>query len=464
MPETPDLAAAARSHSVGIVGGGIAGLIVAWECAKVGMTVTVWDAHAAGGLARREAIAGTAVDIAADSIETGGIVDDVLDAFGLAASLQPAVTTSRWLMGAKPVALPDSPALGIPANPFAADVTALIGWGGVWRAYLDRVKPVLTIGNAEYLGPLVAQRMGAKVRDKLVAPRTRAELRLEPDDVVVDAALAELNGALTRAGSLSGGVGLLEHQAKPQRPQDGVGALIEALTHRITELGGTIVEHARVSAIRAKDKGWTISVATTVAERDDVAEPSPASQTESLVNHLVIATDESSAHSLLKPHAPSLAADTSVAQTVVTLAITGIDATRGAGLYAEHASGEVQRIDHVSAQWPTMSRPAGAEIVRVTLAGHHDDADAAQRAEAAVAKAYGSAGEILGTHVERIARARSRAARGWTTHVDGIRGQVASLSQLDVVGAWVAGDSMRAVIEDATATAEAIRRQALFPV
>jgi hypothetical protein len=44
----------------------------------------------------------------------------------------------------------------------------------VWRAYLDRLRPPLTIGRERSLGALVRSRMGARLRDRLVAPSLSA--------------------------------------------------------------------------------------------------------------------------------------------------------------------------------------------------------------------------------------------------------------------------------------------------
>lgn len=457
MPETPDLAATARSHTVGIIGGGIGGLIVAWECAKVGMAVTVWDAATIGGMTRAVVVGGSSVDIAASTIERGAAVDEVLAAFGLTDQLVTAATTSRWLMQRTPVALPASPALGIPANPFTPDVTGVIGWGAAWRAYLDRLKPVLTIGNAESLGELVRQRMGAKVCDKLVAPQTRAQLHLDPEDVLIDVALPELNGALTRAGSLSGGVGLMDVTAPPLSLDAGLGALTSALRARIEELGGVVHEHVPVSGVQPTETGWAVT--SIPANTDAVDEQS----TETHVQHLVLATDARAAHALLVPLLPSLPADVSAEQTVVVLAVTGVTGTRGAGLYARDASDTVQRIDHVTAQWPHVASDAGHDFFRVTLTGH-GVGGAVELAASAISEAYGASAVVVDAVVERFVRAQSRAARTHADRTSAIRTQISGLPQLDAVGAWVAGDSVRDVITDAMATAEVIRRRALFSV
>src|SRR5690606_18441397 len=128
----------------------------------------------------------------ADGLAPGsGALDGLLDEVGLLDRVERVRPRRRWISGAgtpdrDAVALPEETVLGIPANPWAPDVRRMIGWGGVWRAYLDRLRPPLTIGRERNLGSLVATRMGAKVRDRLVAPVTRATLALEPDEVDVE--------------------------------------------------------------------------------------------------------------------------------------------------------------------------------------------------------------------------------------------------------------------------------------
>ncbi|MFT3797555.1 FAD-dependent oxidoreductase [Microbacterium sp.] len=53
-PQTPDLAERAHGTHVVVVGGGVAGLVAAWECAKLGIAVTVLEASdRLGGASRR---------------------------------------------------------------------------------------------------------------------------------------------------------------------------------------------------------------------------------------------------------------------------------------------------------------------------------------------------------------------------------------------------------------------------
>ena len=230
---------AAQKHVV-VVGGGVGGLIAARECAKVGMRVTLLEgADAVGGAIQRAELDGIVLDAGAESYATrGGRVRALIDELGIAERIVAPAAGGAWLAGIPGVGaapLPVGGILGIPGNPFQEDVRRILGWSGVWRAYLDRVRPPLTIGHDHSLGRLVASRMGAKVRDRLVAPVTTGVYSASPEDVDVDVAAPGLNAALTRVGSLSGAVQALRDEsasraAKAQSP----GAAVEGLDGGMT--------------------------------------------------------------------------------------------------------------------------------------------------------------------------------------------------------------------------------------
>ena len=70
-------------HDIVVIGGGIAGLTIAWEAARAGRDVVVLESSAAtGGMLRRGVIAGIEVDLGAESFatRTAGVVDLVADA------------------------------------------------------------------------------------------------------------------------------------------------------------------------------------------------------------------------------------------------------------------------------------------------------------------------------------------------------------------------------------------------
>lgn len=267
MP-TADLAARAASRHVVVVGAGIAGLVAARECAKVGMRVTVLEAaDQVGGTIRRAQLDGLTIDTGADSFATrGGHVRTLVDELGLGDAIVPAGRGRTWIAGIPGVGsapLPEASLRGIPESPFDDDVRRIIGWRGAWRAYLDRLRPPLTIGHAESLGRLVASRMGARVRDRLMAPPSIGGFAIHPDDASVDATVPGLNAALTRAGSLSGAVAQLRAEKQGSDAalcgiSGGLHRLVDALRAELEMLGATLHTRTTVTTLVRGEAGWTI--------------------------------------------------------------------------------------------------------------------------------------------------------------------------------------------------------------
>ncbi|MDF2555542.1 MAG: protoporphyrinogen oxidase, partial [Microbacterium sp.] len=189
----PELVAHAHDTRVVVIGGGVGGLVAALELAKIGMPVTILEASdRIGGVLRTAEVAGIRLDVGAESFATrGGTVRALIDELGLGDAVVAPSPAGAWvtgLPGGAAAPLPAGGVLGIPENPWDPSVRRIIGWGGAWRAYLDRLRPPLTIGHDRSLGALVRARMGAKVLDRLVAPVTTGVYSARPDDVDVDIA------------------------------------------------------------------------------------------------------------------------------------------------------------------------------------------------------------------------------------------------------------------------------------
>lgn len=133
--------------------------------------------------------------------------------------------------------VPEPSLLGVPAVPASEQTLAFLSGGSAVRAYLDRVKPVLTIGKTAEFGPLVRNRMGAKLLNALVEPLVRERFGIGADEVDVAIAAPGLNEALTRTGSLSGAVLSQEERTAERetvvRPAGGWPAARDALIDRL---------------------------------------------------------------------------------------------------------------------------------------------------------------------------------------------------------------------------------------
>ena len=469
--------------AVVVVGGGIAGLVAALECAKVGMNVTVLERDArVGGVIRRETLGGVEVDLAADGFSLrGGVVTAVLDEVGLGGQVVRPDHGGVWIAGGSgPAPLPDDTVLGIPANAWAEDVRRHIGWSGAWRAYLDRLRPPLTIGQEHSLGRLVRTRMGDRVRDRLVAPLSVGGYAVDPDDVLVDVAAPGLNAALTRTGSLAGAVAALRAERESGAGEDGDGLaglpggmsrLVDALVARLDDFGVEIRTEAAVRGIRSSGVAgaapWRVETGDGEIDADAV----------------VVAVDEPAARGLLAEAAPafaSLSAD--VAPTVSLECLTLVfDAPGGAAdrpgpvVHAVPGTRRAATLLHQTGRWAPLREAAGPRglVVRVTFGGPGAAPATADLDDAsATAMALAEASALLsvpldevrlrGTRRDRYAQPPPATARGVAERAARARGALAPAPGLAIVGAWLSGTGLAQVVEDAVAEADRLRRRLLF--
>lgn len=501
MSDAPDLVAHARATRVTVVGGGIAGLVAALECAKVGMPVTLVEASdRLGGCVAAADLDGRSIDVAADRFATSGArVRALVDELELTPAVVAPLPGARWVagLGGRPgeaAPVPDETVLGIPANPWADDVRRFIGWRGAWRAYLDRLRPPLTIGHERNLGTLVRTRMGDRVLDTMVAPVTRGMFGVEPDDIDVDAAAPGLNAALTRTGSLSGAVAqvLSERRAGNASLERGLHRLVAALQDRLIELGVELRTGFRAGGLRQDENGsWIVSRepdptdavpfdatdAAPLAAPDAPVGVARASEDVIVSDILVVAADEAAARRLLDPVVALPAGPAPVSVDVVTLVVTqpALDAgPRGHAVFpvrtrsatAPAAGGVV----HATAawQWLAAERP-GTHVLRVTfpsaVVAGLSDADAVALAVHDASALLGVAlapADVRAAHRARHPFAPPWAARGRRELSAAVRAATRRLAGLAVTGAWVSGSGLARVVADTTAETDRVRGAALW--
>ncbi|WP_136024098.1 protoporphyrinogen/coproporphyrinogen oxidase [Microbacterium sp. K27] len=524
--EPSDLAARAADKHVVVVGGGIGGLVAARECAKVGMRVTVLEAaDDLGGAIRRVDLDGVIVDAGAESYATrGGLVRALVEELGLADRIVVPQAGGAWLAGIPGVGAAPLPAggiLGIPANPFQPDVRRIIGWSGVWRAYLDRVRPPLTIGHQLSLGKLVASRMGAKVRDRLVAPVTTGVYSASPDDVDIDVAAPGLNAALTRVGSLSGAVQTLRDEAAAKASHAASGAkspaaktpsttpgaaveglsggmstLVDALAADLVRLDADVRTGVRVRRVRKVGAAWTVDVEVAptreVPSSVDDADPlvvelqaavedsAPPVIEELAADAVIIATPESAARELLASVVPDLLKTEAAASPeieIVTLLLEAPELAtppRGTGVLTVPGSHTAKALTHSTAKWGWVREAAGArQIVRVSFgaqgepaatAGLSDDAaaDLARREAAALLGVAIGPAAVVASHRGRFVQSQPASIIGSGERRTAARAAVQAVPGVAAVGAWLAGTGLAQVVPDARDEADRLRRALLW--
>jgi oxygen-dependent protoporphyrinogen oxidase len=491
----PAAAAAALNTGVVVIGGGVAGLVAALECARIGLSVTVLERAATpGGCVGRVELAGLTLDSGAESFATrGGTVEELIAELGLESDVVSPRPSGAWLVmpgprgGLDAAPLPKTGMLGIPANPLGDDVRRIIGWGGAIRAYAYRLKPILRIGRARSLGELVRKRMGAKVLDRLVTPISSGVYSANPDDLDLDVVAPGLNEAMTRAGSLSGGVGELVETRRAGSAvlglRGGMHRLVDALLAELARFDATVVTSAEVVGL---ERVPSVSGEASPDDADAVSWRATAriggDELVVAARYAIVAAPAHASRPLLAtsvdgwadvPDGPDAA---SVELVTLVLAAPALAAApRGTGvLVAAGAPGVAAKaLTHSSAKWEWVAEAAAPhQVVRLSygragaanpLDGLDDDAVA----DLAVADASALTGVpldpsmLVGAARTPWRDALSHAALGQRERVLALEAAVAGTPGLEVTGAWLSGTGLASVVPHAKAAAARIRHDAV---
>jgi len=182
-------------------GEGIPALLAATGCARVGLRTALVSSAASDATVMDEALG-----VGADAKSTlrasearlfasgwGGVVENVC------AELLVECRVEHSTPGGERI-------VGIPGSPLSTPIRRVIGNAGAVRAYADRLRPLLAIGEEFNLARLVRSRLGSATLEKLVRPAAREELGCAPEDVDLRDVAPGLVQAMSRVGSLSLGV------------------------------------------------------------------------------------------------------------------------------------------------------------------------------------------------------------------------------------------------------------------
>ncbi|MFF2050727.1 protoporphyrinogen/coproporphyrinogen oxidase [Leifsonia sp. NPDC058194] len=494
-----------------VVGGGVAGLVVARECARPGFAVTLLEASGrVGGSVAPLELDGLTLDAGAESFATrGGHVAELLESLGLSDDIVQPAAAGAWVRhGSRSVPLPKAGLLGIPSSPLASDVVAAIGRRGAFRAYLDRLKPVLKIGQEKRLGHLVRSRMGDKVLELLVAPVVTGVYSASPDDLDVDVVAPGLNAALTRLGSLSGAVGELRATAKAGSAVGGIRGgmwrLPAALAADIEKRGGVVRVDAPVAGIdpypmrseeelaadavdAALEPGALEPGALESTARDEMESPARwtvrlAGGEEIPADVVVVAAPADPALELLATADPALAelatlewpAGSSVELVTLVLADDRLAAApQGTGvLVADTADADVtaKAMTHSSAKWAWVAEAAGEgrHVVRLSYGRAGRPAESRALGDAELRElALKDAGRLLNIPLrasDLVAFARTPwtnalpyATVGQRDRIQRVREGADAVEGLEVTGSWLTGTGLASVVPDARRVAENAR-------
>ena len=236
-----------------VIGGGIAGLTAAWDLVRAGLRPLLIEARGyTGGLVAAGSIGGARMDLGAEGfVVRGQAATSMLAELGLRTAaphgrprlfLPPLAPgdgagSSRWGLHR----FPDHAYLGIPADPLAADVVAIIGQEAARRAAQDADLPGAVGTGPEDpadLASFVTARMGAGVLERLVRPIVAGIHSADPADLAADVVMPGLQRATAELGSLSAAVAAVLERRRAR--QDGAGgrsvdAAVEGGLFRLTD-------------------------------------------------------------------------------------------------------------------------------------------------------------------------------------------------------------------------------------
>jgi oxygen-dependent protoporphyrinogen oxidase len=463
-----------------VVGGGISGLLAALELAKAGLLVTVLEAGRAwGGCVGSHVVGGLTLDSGAESFATrSNAVADLAAELGIAGSIVAPHPGGAWVQlpeGARE--LPKTGVLGIPANPWGPEVRRTLGLAGSLRASLDRFLPasVGTRAAITSVSALVRQRMGRRVLERLVEPVVGGVHSADPALLDVDMVAPGLRAGIRAHGSLAAAVaaqrrGTAAEGAKAGSAvagfQGGLHTLIGALVAELRKRGVTLLTGTPALSVARTADGWRVS----------------AGEQEYDGGLLVVALDGPSAVGLLQGAVPDLAGHRPGAGPDVKLVTLVVDLPeldrrpRGTGiLVAPQTPGiQAKALTHATAKWDWLAAAAGpgTHVVRLSY-GRGEDAgkeargpdaglpgggssaaddnvlfEAALRDASALLTVPVTADDVLDWDVVSWGGVLPFAAVGHRQRVAEVRRICAASGSLVMVGGWLAGNGLAAVVAD----------------
>jgi oxygen-dependent protoporphyrinogen oxidase len=337
---------------------------------------------------------------------------------------------------------------------------------------LDKYLPARIGASAEVtsVSALVRARMGRRVLERLVAPVVGGVHSADPDLLDVDMVAPGLRTGIKAHRSLAAAVAAQRRSAGGPSAakagsavaglENGMHTLVTALLNDLQERGVTLLTGSAASAVERTADGWRVTAGEVTYDG----------------GLLVVALPGPAAVGLLQEAVPALAGRSPEPGPDVRLVTLVVDLPeldrrpRGTGvLVAPQTPGiQAKALTHATAKWDWLAAAAGpgTHVLRLSygrLEGTPEEGSpapdsapvtdtallaAALRDASALLDVPVQGKDVVGWDVVRWQGALPFAAVGHKARVAGIRAICAAENGLSVVGGWVAGNGLAAVVFD----------------
>ena len=456
---------------VAVVGGGIAGLSAAWELIGSGVSVTVFEStDRVGGKLRTELVAGTPVDVGAESmLGRRPEVRQLLAELGLEPIAPAAVGASIWSRGALH-AMPKGTLMGVPSD--AISLAGLLEPDEVARA-ADEQPVRLDAGGDISVGDAVEEAFGPAVVDRLVEPLLGGVYAGDARYLSLQACVPALYGAVQQGHSLRETAAAASRQPSTGAPyrspvfaglRGGIGSLPARLAGALGGAGAVLRTGTLVTGLDRHDSAdaasWRLVLGDgTTFDADAVVLATPAPATAKLLSTVSPATSD------------ELRAIEYASMAVVTYAFPASVRARlgqqSGFLVPPVDRRRIKASTFSSLKWPWLEQERPDLVFVRVSAGRFGETEALRQPDAVLAadglaELRAAVGELpppVAAHVRRWGGGLPQYAIGHLDRVARLRRELASLQAVSVAGAAYDGVGIPACIGSGRTAARTVLDQ-----
>ncbi len=435
-----------------IVGGGVSGLVAAWELSRHGREVVLFEASSRlGGNLRTERVGEFLLDVGADSfLASRPEAVELCRELGLAGELITPRAEGRGVYVAHDgalVRLPEGLSLGVPLRLGSLLESPLLSPEGKLRALCEPFVPARNDPADESIASFARRRLGREMAERIAAPLLAGIVAGDPDRLSMRAAFPQLVLHERRFGSLLRGMlgGKSLWQALPTllsppthaSPfvsfEGGLSRLVERLVEQLPE--SVARTNTPVSRVERAGAGFVVHLEGGEAQSCDVVILAlPPWHAARLVPDAALAGELAEVRY------------SSTATVFFGFDVRNVERTLDAsGFIVPEGEGDILASTWCSAKWAGRA-PRGSALVRAFVGGarhpeHFALADEAleKRALAELCRLMGHLGEPLFSRVHRYPQGNPQPELGHEERLARMAGRIQGIPGLFLIGAGFGG-------------------------